>query len=522
MNLSYCKNQFILCLCTIACVSAFGDFSFSSIESDYYRGISLIGLSDRHDFNYRYVDGFSENTSINEGPWAGTKTAYNLISNDSLLLHCYYPDLFISYNTARNWGGNDAISWQGRGTNLALDFGLGLSIDWLILNFHPRVYFYENSSFAIIPTVNSSGYGDYWTVFDNLQRPGDDMHIGFSLGATSLRVSHRLVSLGIGTENIIIGPGRYNNILLSQNAEGFPHVDFGTNGSISVGHIGKIEAKILWGWLKESEFFDTDPTNDYGWFSGFYASVSPEIIPNLSVGFNHQYYKPLIHWDYLDLIRGIPLIDRSNEAGDTKDMMASVTFSFLFPKAGFELYGEWARNDNFGNIEDLFKHPEHTQGYTIGVDYGFLHTPRGFLSSHLEFTSLQQERTREIRAAGPWYRHGWDGWTQGFTNKGQLIGAAIGPGSNSQTLSVSWTEKKSKTQLILQRIVHDKDYYYTNAADPNTNVFSEFNIGIDRFQNLEWAQIFGRFVYVFYLHNNYEYQNNISNFHIEFGLRYVF
>ena len=49
----------------------------------------------------------------------------------------------------------------------------------------------------------------------------------------------------------------------------------------------------------------------------------------------------------------------------------------------------------------------------------------------------------------------------GYTNNGQLLGAALGPGGNMQTLEVSWVQGLKKIGLKLDRIVHNNDLFYT-------------------------------------------------------------
>ena len=52
--------------------------------------------------------------------------------------------------------------------------------------------------------------------------------------------------------------------------------------------------------------------------------------------------------------------------------------------------------------------------------------------------------------------------TQGYTNNGQVIGAWIGPGSNSQTIQFGWMKASKKIIITGQRVQHNNDFYYYN------------------------------------------------------------
>jgi len=505
---------FILLLLVPIC-AVFAQFSFTSVDRWHNRALSLVGENANEPNNF-HTRSNNESLSIPENPDNANTTAhkspFEFIS----------PEIWLSYNTFSSWGTDDGSSWQGKGLNATSTGGIEFKSSNVSIAFLPRIWFAQNVDFEIINTPYSSGYGDYWTTFDNLQRYGDESYYDVDLGDTDIRFRWQGLNLGISNENIIIGPGQMNNILLSDNAGGFPHIDVGTDRLLPVGNFGAVEVKLLWGMLEESEFFDNVESNNYALLAGMYLAVAPELIPNLSIGFNHQYYKPTSDVDGFDILRPIPFFDSSNSPTDTKDMMISTTFSWIFPEVGFEFYGEWARNDNFSNLKDLFNFPEHTQGYTIGVNQIIHRRESSFFLLSLELTALSQERTMDIRAAGPWYRHGWAGWTQGYTNKGQIPGAAIGPGSDSQWLKVSWFIPDGSWGLSVQRIAHDKDYYYTivdlYTAD-ETKPYSELNVSLDREITTDTFSMFFSGTYIMLMGYNYE-DVDYTNIHAAVGFKY--
>ncbi|HTK19439.1 MAG TPA: hypothetical protein VL442_08000, partial [Mucilaginibacter sp.] len=57
---------------------------------------------------------------------------------------------------------------------------------------------------------------------------------------------------------------------------------------------------------------------------------------------------------------------------------------------------------------------------------------------------------------------------QGYTNRGQELGAGIGPGGNLQTVNISWVKGIKKLGLQFERYAHNNDLYYltyTNTQD---------------------------------------------------------
>jgi hypothetical protein len=76
----------------------------------------------------------------------------------------------------------------------------------------------------------------------------------------------------------------------------------------------------------------------------------------------------------------------------------------------------------------------------------------------LEVTQLSQSSVEIVRNAGSWYidqniRHG-------YTNRGEMLGAGIGPGGNLQSLDVSWGKGLKMIGIQLERYIHNNDFYY--------------------------------------------------------------
>ena len=88
-------------------------------------------------------------------------------------------------------------------------------------------------------------------------------------------------------------------------------------------------------------------------------------------------------------------------------------------------------------------------------------TPRGpaaWLRLQLEFTNLEQSGA----PPGPTWPDFYSGLSvpQGYTQRGQVIGAAIGPGASSQWLAADYIRKRWQAGAYVSRIRWDNDALY--------------------------------------------------------------
>jgi hypothetical protein len=173
--------------------------------------------------------------------------------------------------------------------------------------------------------------------------------------------------------------------------------------------------------------------------------------------------------DYFAVFTGIrkaTLATPENPTGDDEhDQLLSLFARWVLPDDGFEAYAEWARNDHSWKVSDFFLEPEHSQGYTIGLQKALRLSGNRILALTTELTHLERSTTFQVRDTPTYYAHSIV--TQGYTHRGQIIGAGIGPGSNSQYLGTDLYAPWGKAGVYVERIVHDNDAYYAWAAANN-------------------------------------------------------
>ena len=105
---------------------------------------------------------------------------------------------------------------------------------------------------------------------------------------------------------------------------------------------------------------------------------------------------------------------------------AGIFLDGFWEDSNAEIYAEYHHNDSKFNFRDLILDSEHSRAVTFGIQKVF----NSNLLFSWEWTQLEQSASRILRDAGSWYMHYqvYDG----YTNRGEVLGAGIGPGSNSQ------------------------------------------------------------------------------------------
>jgi len=384
-------------------------------------------------------------------------------------------DLKLTYNSALPWGTNDGRLWAGRGLSGEVS-GLGGELTWgpLTATLAFAETFTANQWFATWPVTApaSSPYAYPWDPqrIDWPQRLGDEWFFATDWGPSGLRLDLGAFTAGLSTENMWWGPAFKNPILMSNSGPGFPHLDLGLGRPVGIG-IGTLEARLAWGVLTESPYFDTVSTNNHRLFTGLTLGVRPRWIPGLTLGLTRVLYT---HWN--DSLRAVDFVtvfqpflkdqiatSTDPEGNDDRDQILSLVAHWILPESRFEAYVEWARNDHSRDLRDLILEPDHSQAYTLGFQQ-LLGSGRALVRLRGEWTHLGRAPTFQVRATPTFYQHHLV--RQGYTERGQLIGAGIGPGSDSQHLAVDRYHARGRWGMFVQRVRYNDDAYYRMYGSP--------------------------------------------------------
>lgn len=355
------------------------------------------------------------------------------------------------YSGNPSYNRNDGLMIPAKGYQTYLSAGFFVNSGPLSIQIKPEYVFAANAKFK----ENFSHYG----MADLPVRFGDDPYSRLSWGQSSIRLNFDPLSFGISNENLWWGPGLQNSILMSNTAAGFKHLTLNTTRPVRT-PIGSVEAQIIAARL-EGSGYTPGLSDDWRYLSGMVFSYQPRWVPGLFLGLTRSfqtYHEDIDSGfgDYLPLFQAFQKVN-TNEDAKRRDQLTSVFARWLLANSRAEVYFEYGLNDHSYNTRDFLMSPEHSRAYTLGMNKLIPYQGRKdeFIQIGLELTHMEQSIDRVLRSAGEWYTH-HQVW-HGYTNRGEVLGAGIGPGGNLQSLHVSWVKGLKRIGLQLERYEHNGD-----------------------------------------------------------------
>ena len=480
------KKSFLICLVFYLLLSSilFAQEVLKSVEEEYYDFLALQGLVERPYLNYRTLSDSAWTIDENISHlWQENNLGSKRYLFGDLYMKIYGPELFMSINTAAPYGQNDGVLWQGRGFNALLKGGVRFEGYGLELTFKPHIAFSQNANFDIIASNYDSEYGYFWGYAHNIgvdapQRFGDKAFFDWDLGDSEIRYTWKTLTIGFGTQAIWLGPAYLNPILHSNNAPAYPKFDIGLRRQrvtlpLLGWYLGDVEARFWLGQLSESDYFDNDNSNNHTMIHGLAFAYAPSFLPGLTLFANRIC---LVPWEFENLKYIFPSSDNVIE-----DQKASFGFSWMFPKVGFEVYGEIGIDDYvIDGFVGYARHPFHTTVYTAGLKKALQIIPEKAIKGEIifEFNWMQMTQTFYYKghlAKYSFYMH--HQLIHGYTNKGQWLGNGSSPIGNSQILKFILYYPKGNSQIILARNNPDINYVITHGGHDN-NYWANFIVGI--------------------------------------------
>lgn len=432
--------------------------------NEYLQALTISGIIDQNELPFSSLD------SLEPHPWNNIPASELQVTTGNRFSIAPIDPVLRTYWQSLEPGGNhDGPVWQGRG--FTTDFSTGFFVRYGILSasFRPHAIFNQNRNFALSPYEPNSNRSQFAYPLGNIdwpQRFGNSPFWSFDLGSSYIRADYKGWAAGMSNELMRWGPARQNSILMDSNAPGFRHIFINTVEPKDI-HIGYLKSKFFWGIIRESDYFDNRPINNERYITGLTLSFNPKPVPGLMLGINRIFYEtiPTEGIPPGDLLKIFEAFTKINFVSDTNlggndqaDQLVSLFGRWRFPKSGLEIYGEWARTDHSWNWREFFTEPEHSRGYTLGLQKTFTLSNDRIFSSTLELTQLEASKTGLFRGFPTFYVHGRS--QQGYTNRGQLLGASIGPGSNSQYIDGSLFFGEGKIKLFAQRVAQNNDFLY--------------------------------------------------------------
>ncbi|HEX6373476.1 MAG TPA: capsule assembly Wzi family protein [Longimicrobium sp.] len=385
------------------------------------------------------------------------------------------PEVLLAWNSRLPFSMLDGALWVGRGAATMVTAGVDVQVGPVRLIAAPELVYSANAAFdTLLPPEWRQAdppvyYPDWQRSEHSIDLPfrmGGEAVSGVRAGQSSLTVRAGAVAFGAATENQWWGPGIRSALVLSNQAPGFGHLFVRTARPLRT-PVGSVEARWVAGALRDSRWYAPAHGGERGWrsFSGAAVVVSPS--SGLSLGVARSVYAPAD--GAMDALSGGALVfTRWDQIGaiyeDPSEQITSLFGRLVMPDAGMEVYAEWARTRLPINFGDLLEAPEHSQGFTLGLQW--LRPLRsGDLRIQAEHTYLEESPTFAWRQNGSWYASSQV--PQGYTNEGQVLGSPVGPGGSGQWVAAEWLRGRGRAGVFLARVRWAQDAYYDQPGGFN-------------------------------------------------------
>ena len=434
----------------------------------------------------------------------------SIAATDSLpYVRAIRPTIRYVWNSDLPNGGNDGALWAGRGANLTVTGGAeytrAFSEGTLSIVVAPEVDYSQNITFSFFSgrQPGRSAFSSPWhtgqSSADLPLRFGDLPVKAVGLGQSSVTFTTSRVAFGASAASEWWGPALRNTLLLSNNAAGVPRLFARTSRPLRT-RVGQFEGRAIIGALTESPYFDQDAGNDIRSLSGLLIMYRPSIDTGLTLGLSRLVMARAssgfgVIQHTLDDVLMYEEIESPADTGSTgqsyqrTDQLISLFARWVFPESGFETYVEWARMELPRSVREFLEVPQSTQGYTIGLQYAQPHRNESYFRLQGEVTYLEQTEVLPAHSVPDYYAG--RAAPQGFTQRGQVLGAAIGPGSSTQFIGMDWMAHTWQAGAFVGRTRTENDAMYreasARASGHDVTIFSGVRGGV----RLPWTDLSG-------------------------------
>ena len=514
------------------------DFFYQLLRSEVLSG----ELKSNYSFNLRPV-----NTKISPDFFKKYYKTVFINDNETIELKTLGIDYFLEFNSHHPYNRNNGTMIPNKGYQHIISPGIFFRIGPLSVQLKPEHHFSENREFdgfweGHYPFIWKERY-KLWNHIDMPERFGIKQHNKITLGQSSIRLNFGKFSLGISNENIWWGPSIRNSIMMSNHAQGFKHLTMNTIEPIK-SKFGNIEFQIISGRLENSGYTPPRPDityagtrlykpkinqlsekNDWRYMQGFILSYSPNFLNNFSFGLIRwvQMYSALVEGRYWWLV-GEPtyfpifknLFRKNDEFQNYEqqtDQAAGIFLRWFWEDSKSEIYAEFHHNDSKNNIRDLLLDSDHSRAATIGLQKIFVNNNDVKFLFNWEWTQMEQTASRLIRNAGSWYEHSWV--YDGYTNRGEVLGSSIGPGSNSHYMSINRIDNNKRIGIGVEILDNDNDFYHRAFASAGDyrRYWKDFNFDFNFYQSFKNFNLQAKFLYSRSLNYQWELDDNATPYY---------
>ncbi|MDI1323228.1 MAG: capsule assembly Wzi family protein [Algoriphagus sp.] len=388
--------------------------------------------------------------------------------------------------TKRPYGWGDYGMIPNPGLQTLISGGVQLKYKFLNLTLRPELVLAQNKGFET--NLNQFSGSEIrnkfliWNYGDFPERFADNGYAKLWWGQSKLTAQYGAFEMGVSTQNIWWGPGQFNALTFSNNAQGFPHFTLNTTKPAKT-FIGNFETQLIIGRLENSgldpsqypelnDIYFIPFSGDWRYLNALTFTYNPKWVPGLFLGMNRtfQQYSESMGTGFLAYFPVFEPFTKSNYGFDRdaegQSQQISIFGRWVFPKVKNEIYFEYGRRDHSINWREFVLNPEHARAYILGFTQLF-EVPQinKTIQVRGEITHQQESVNRYIRYGGisgglggglSWHSHTP---SRGFVQNGQPLGVGIGVGSNVQAVEISLVDKLDKMGVLIERLANNQDFY---------------------------------------------------------------
>jgi hypothetical protein len=351
------------------------------------------------------------------------------------------------FNSTFAHGGDGAV-WAGRGVTGSVQAGGWARWGPASLTVAPTAFWSQNADFELVPT-GLDGDGAFRNALmpqhiDLPQRFGSGPYSRLDAGESSLRLQLGSGAVGLSTARQNWGPMWRYPLIVSAESGGFAHLFVGTERPVQT-PVGRVHGRLVYGRLEESAYSPTEEDEGARMMTGLLGVVTPRGMPGLEIGasrFFHRWW-PARGPSLGDVLQPLEtFLKRSLLDPDEREdnQLASVFFRWSFPASGFEVFGEYMREDHAFDARFLTLEPDDLSGYALGfarvweLEGNRLLLLRGELMN-TETAHRQRGGSRDTgERVLPIYIH--SSLRQGHTHRGRLLATSPGVGGGAAMVAV--------------------------------------------------------------------------------------
>ena len=372
------------------------------------------------------------------------------------------PSLRASWNSNHPDVQNEGGVWFGRGMTVDGSLGVRFTAGILDVQLAPMAFWAQNQQFTLAPNglTGSGALRDarFPGEVDAPQRFGTSAYARVDAGNSRIALESRIASVGFSTAPLAWGPARDEPLVVGPDGGGFAHV-YMSSGKPWPIYIGHLHWKLLAGRLEQSAWSPEQTDNRSRFASATVVTFEPRGVEGMEVGmarFQHRTWYPGVTTieNALRPFTGI-LSDPSrfvNTGGENG--YASVFLRWAPALAGFEVYGEYGREDYAGNTRWLLQKPDDIGSLLLGFQRVWRSSGSALRVVRAELVNAElssnERGQRGFEIPIPPYLHGTT-VRQGHTVNGLFLGSVSAYGGAGWRLATDQYSATGRRSIVVER-----------------------------------------------------------------------